>query len=232
MDRSAMIENNCNCNYNYIINQSHRYLLSIINGCLPCIRMYKMKIDLGPIIYRYHNICIDCKQIDNHDLNCQFDHRNHIYIDESKSTIKINPSGLHAAINLHITHDCDKQYVIDLLCDIKTKIPCVLSKLDIHKLFPLTYKQIESLIYVGYLPTTKFWAPYVKHHMKTLSKVKELLDTQNKKIKSPTYRLKQMSKTLSYLTEPLSTLKFNLYMLRKKKGLCYDASNIIESFIM
>lgn len=224
----------CKCTEAYSPIQIHRYLFALMNSCLPCIQQYKCKVALGCVMHRSSNICLECRIVNNRNIYCIYEHiQNHISIDERKLIPSINASGFYPLVNKYIIkYDCNKQNVVDILCIIKSTIPCLLSRFSMIKLYPLSYDQILSLIYVGYIPTSDFWRPYTIRHLKMLFRIKTTLQKDYKKIRTETGRVRKMICYLNRIIEPVATTKFNLYMLRKKKGLCLDASNIIESFVM
>jgi hypothetical protein len=229
MDDTKSIE--CKCTEAYSPIQIHRYLFALMNRCLPCIQQYKCKVTLGCVMYYSSNICTKCRLLNIRNAYCQFYHE-HINIDERKPIPLINTSGFYALVNRHITnYGRNKQNAVDILCIIKSTISCSLSRFSMIKLYPLSYDQILSLIYVGYIPTGDFWRPYTTRYLKMLFRIKLMLERDYKKI-GITDRVRKMICYLNRIIEPVATMKFNLYMLRKKKALCLDASNIVESFVM
>lgn len=207
------VKHQCDCHLPHGI--GHKYWKAIMNGCLQCMKKYKITLQLcdGGYVCALHYTAV---------WHCECDP--HIDIVQDK----IGSYSFRYCLDKFIASK-PPQVVLDVLALLKTHMCFSINKLYIEQLPILSIDQLRTLLQMSYVPTGQFWKPYIEKKLfHIIIKVKQIFISYGQPVK---YKIRNSIKLIDRIIQPYINTKVNLYIMKRANLLCPDIAKYIERFI-
>lgn len=207
------VKHQCDCHTPYMI--GNKYWKAIMNGCLNCMKKYKVTLQLcdGGYVCSLHYTEV---------WKCGCDP----YINIVQN--KIPAFCFRYYIDKFIASK-SPQVVLNVFELLRTHMSFSINKLSLEQLPVLSLDQLQTLIQMSYVPTEQFWKPYIKKRLfHIIIKVKQIFNSYEQPVK---YKIRNSIRAIDRIIQPYISTKVNLYIMKRANLLCPDISKYIERFM-